>query len=204
MRIGIDIDGVLNNLEEFQRTMGTRFCYENGLSYNFNPNEYKIRNMFHWDRTIEKQFYDTYYSLFLTTSIFLRNDAVDALDILYRTNTLFLITARLEEDTPLDSNQTMHGLTQNWLNSNHLCYDYLLFSPPDKLSTIAKYDLDLMIEDNPYLLIKSSCSTIPFFCFNAAYNQFPLPSNVTRIYSWYEILILLDEKYNLFKGRIYE
>lgn len=191
MRIGIDIDGVLNNLEAFQRELGTRFCFERNIPFRFYPDEYKIRNMFQWDRTIEKQFYEAYYALFLTTSRFLRHDAVEVLPLLHKKHTLFLITARIEADVPIFMEQSMSEITQNWLVKNNLCFDKLLFSPPDKRALMEEYHLDLMIEDNPDLLAKASYCNIPFLCFNAAYNQIILPPNVTRIYSWYEILIYL-------------
>lgn len=194
MRIGIDIDGVLNNLEEYHRTFGTRFCFEHNLPFVFKPEEYKIRHMFQWDRVIEKIFYETYYPLFLTSSLFLRTHAKEALELLHRRNELFIVTARLEEDVPFSMKESMYELTQNWLHENGLCYDHLILGEPDKSFSIAENDLDLMIEDNPGFLLNASSVNIPSFCFDAAYNRIPLPEKVIRIHSWYEALIFLKEE----------
>lgn len=148
MQIGIDIDGVLNNLQEYHTALGTRFCYEKNLPFTFHPEEYKVRDMFEWDRETEKKFYETYYAVFLTSSQFLKVHAKEVLRLLHRQNTLYLITARLEEDVPLSMNQSMYEITKEWLNRNELCYDHLLFSEPDKLELIEQIRLDFMIEDN--------------------------------------------------------
>lgn len=64
MNIGIDIDGVINNLDEYHIVEGTKFCYENMLPFNFHINEYKLRNKFNWDRKMEQQFYLQNYMFF--------------------------------------------------------------------------------------------------------------------------------------------
>lgn len=37
LRIGIDIDGVINDLERFHLDYGTRYCFENNLSVTPDP-----------------------------------------------------------------------------------------------------------------------------------------------------------------------
>lgn len=197
MRIGIDIDGVLNNLQEYHMSFGTRFCYEQNLPFTFHPEEYKVRDMFEWDLETEKKFYEAYYSVFLTSPDFIKIHAKDALRLLHRQNTLYIITARLEEDVPLSMNQSMYEITKKWLDKNKLCYDHLLFGKPNKFELIEQLQLNCMIEDNPALLRKSGNSKMPFLCFDASYNRIALPENVIRVHSWYEALFLLNKNYNL-------
>jgi uncharacterized HAD superfamily protein len=54
LRIGIDIDGVINNLERFHINYGTCYCYENNLPVLLNPTAYKLRQMYHIQQ-IEKR-----------------------------------------------------------------------------------------------------------------------------------------------------
>ena len=70
MRIGIDIDGVLNNLQEYHMAFGTRFCYDQNLPFIFHPEEYTVRDMFEWDLKTERKFYEEYYALFITSPEF--------------------------------------------------------------------------------------------------------------------------------------
>ena len=199
MRIGIDIDGVLNNLQEYHMAFGTRFCYDHNLLFTFHPEEYSVRDMFEWDPETEKKFYEAYYAIFLTSPEFIKTHAKDALRLLHRQNILYIITARLEEDVPLSMNQSMYDITKEWLDKNELCYDHLLFGEANKLKLIEQFRLDIMIEDNPVLLKKSGDSKIPFLCFDASYNRIALPENVMRVHSWYEALILLNQNYNLLR-----
>ena len=48
MRIGIDIDGVLTNIEQFSLNYITKYCVENNIEYNIcniNYEEYKSFNI---------------------------------------------------------------------------------------------------------------------------------------------------------------
>ena len=57
MHIGIDIDGVLNNLDEYHIIQGSKFCYENNLPLDLHIEKYKLRSKFNWDKATERQFY---------------------------------------------------------------------------------------------------------------------------------------------------
>ena len=46
-----------------------------------------------------------------------------------------------------------------------------------------------MIEDNPFIIQQIIHNTnIHVFCYNTPYNQKIIHPNVTRIYSWYDVL----------------
>ena len=40
MRIGVDLDGVITDISRFVADYGTKFCYENDISYELKENEY--------------------------------------------------------------------------------------------------------------------------------------------------------------------
>ena len=46
MRIGVDIDGVLNYRQEFMRAYGAKFCFEKGLLGLMDITEHSVRKMF--------------------------------------------------------------------------------------------------------------------------------------------------------------
>lgn len=52
MIIGIDIDGVLTDIERFQLDYGSKYFFENDKKTISNPNGYEIMNIF--DTSIEK------------------------------------------------------------------------------------------------------------------------------------------------------
>ena len=192
MNIGIDIDGVINNLDEYHIVEGTKFCYENMLPFNFHINEYKLRNKFNWDRKMEQQFYLQNYMFFLTTSQYLRPGAKDVIQKLYKNHNIFIITSRQNKDIPEHIETSISDITTQWLHNNCLPYNQLIFTTSDKSETLIKEEITLMIEDNPEYLKQVSDIPINFLCFNTNYNLNKFPANVSRIYSWYEILIYIE------------
>lgn len=45
MKIGIDIDGVLQNMQEFILDYGAKFCYENNIKFEIHDDEYDEAKM---------------------------------------------------------------------------------------------------------------------------------------------------------------
>lgn len=191
MKIGIDIDGVINNLEEYHVAFGSRFCYERGISFHLDIKEYELTTMYQWDEITEKQFYDTYYYIFLTSPEFIRIHAREIMQKLYGENELIIITARLECDVPPGISLSMYDITRNWLVDNSIPFHKLVFSPADKSQILQTYNIDIMIEDNPGFLQEANNISIPFLCFDTDYNRISLPDNVVRVYSWNDILHII-------------
>lgn len=50
MRIGIDIDGVLQNMQEFIFDYGAKFCYENNIKFEIHDDEYDETKMLRYIR----------------------------------------------------------------------------------------------------------------------------------------------------------
>ena len=46
MRIGVDIDGVLNDIGEWHYSCGFKFCIENNIDRGFNPYKYMMEEQF--------------------------------------------------------------------------------------------------------------------------------------------------------------
>ena len=46
MRIGVDIDGVLNDIGQWHYSCGFKFCIDNHIKRGFHPNEYMIEKQF--------------------------------------------------------------------------------------------------------------------------------------------------------------
>lgn len=192
MKIGIDIDGVINNLEAYHKELGTKFCYENNFHRMICPDEYKARDIFGWDRKIERVFYAKYYSILIYTDRFLRADAIEVMQKLHVNNELFIITARVETDVPSDTKLNMKDITRHWLINNHIPFDKLIFSKADKTPIINELKLDWMIEDSPIFFKNSDISHTKFICFDASYNQELSNKRFIRAYSWYDILQIIE------------
>lgn len=191
VHIGIDIDGVLNNLDEYHIIQGSKFCYENNLPFDFHIEKYKLRSKFNWNKATERQFYKQNYLSFLTTSVYLRSAASEVIQKLYKKHNITIITARQSQDVPSYVNKTIEQITRQWLDDNLIPYNQLLFTESNKSDMLLTERITLMIEDNPEYLKQVSDIPITFLCFDANYNRIRLPANVHRIYSWYEILMYI-------------
>lgn len=188
IKIGIDIDGVMNNLEEFYKSYGTKFCYENNIPLQINAHEYKLKDIFNWDKIIEKKFLNTYYDILLTRNEFLRPHTEEVMHILHKMHEVVIITARNERDLPLNTNKSMEEVTKTWLKDNNINYDYLVFSGIDKTQVIWDYKIDLMIEDNPIFLMTAAEANVKLLCFDASYNCYLQHPNILHTCSWYDLL----------------
>lgn len=194
MNIGVDIDGVLNNLDMFQVAEGMKYCYEHDLPNDLDINKYKVRDKFSWNKTTEQLFFKEKYASLLIDNTYLRPYTNEVMELLFKKHRIIIITARQEKDVPVHLNESMKTLTNNWLKNNGLLYDKLIFTETNKTDIILSEKIDIMIEDNPdYLSIISNIPII-FLCFDSSYNRKRFSNNVYRVYSWHQILSFIEKK----------
>ena len=192
LRIGIDIDGVINNLEGFYLDYGTRYCFENNLPVTPNPFAYKIRHMYNWDKEEELKFFRTYAHIFFLTNQYLRGMASSVISYLLKKHKIYLLTARpssLINELAIQKKYTTELFTQEWLKQQNISYNQLIFTSADKRETIKEHAIDIIIEDNPdFLKLVANQQPLIAFCYHASYNMHISGENIVRVYSWYNIL----------------
>ena len=64
MRIGIDIDGVLTNVEQFSIDYFSKYCFENNIEYNIGESHYNISETFGVSSKQEDDFWDKYLEFY--------------------------------------------------------------------------------------------------------------------------------------------
>ena len=162
MRIGIDIDVVLNSQYNFCIDYGTKFCNELGKYRLENINAIDTTDMFLWEEVINK----------------LKNDG----------NLIYIITARKNNDEwfPDFLKKDVEGITKKWLNENKIYYDEIAFDVKDKEKYCKNNNIDIMIEDDPNNLRKL-IGTTNVIIFDYPYNRNVEFTDLTRAYSWYDI-----------------
>ena len=164
MKIGIDIDGVLTDIEQWQLDYGSKFYYENyGLEIK-NYKGYETNEIFDVDIKLDDEFWNKYFRE-------------------YSINVEARKFATIEEN---------RNIVLNWLKKNEIHYDKIIFSPEDKLDICRQNNIDLMIEDKPKN-INTISSEIPVICYHANYNEQCNGKNIYRCYSWYDIYRKIKE-----------
>lgn len=191
MKIGIDIDGVLTDIARFTVDYGTKFRYENKIRTETKEDEYDERKALGLTDEQAEKFWNTYLELY-ATKYPARDFVSEAIKKLKQNNEIYIITARNEYGLPPETYGTMQSMVKKWLIDNQIEYDKLIFTVGSKLPYCIENEIDVMIEDSPTNVLDIS-TKIPVLCFDNPYNQNIEGEHITRVYSWYDILVKIEE-----------
>ena len=195
MRIGIDIDGVLTDIEQWQLDYGSKFYYENYNKGIVNNKGYETNEIFDSSQDCDDLFWDKYFKEY-SINIEARKFAAEVISNLKKDGyEIYIITARgsyLSHSSKVMTKEENEQIVKDWLNKNNIYYDKIIFSPEDKLDICINNKIDIMIEDKVDNINKIS-SKIPVMCFHAGYNEECKGKNIYRAYSWYDIYIKIKK-----------
>ena len=186
MRIGVDIDGVLNDIGYWHYSCGFKFCIENDIDRGFDPTKYMMEEQFNLTDEENYKFWKEYI-FDLMVSIPTRPYAGKVLQLLKDMgHEIVILTARDNRFLTNQYDNTMNFYVEELLNKNSIPYDEIIAGAGSKKDKCIKNKLDIMIEDKASNVEKIS-DIIPVLCFDAPYNAHVVKDNVTRVYSWYQI-----------------
>ena len=187
MRIGIDIDGVLTDIEKFLADYGSKYCVENNLPVNIKEIEYDEFKTFNWTEEQGIKFWNEYI-IYYATKYPARAFTSEVIKKLKEEgHEIYITTARNDYGVPKEYIGKMRGeIVAKWLEENEIPYDKIIYTEGSKLPYIVGNYIELMIEDSPEN-IKEISSKVPTFCYNCLYNKDVEGENITRVYSWYDI-----------------
>lgn len=184
MKIGIDIDGVLTNDDEFVLDYATKFCYENNLEFYKDPYLWETRK-FNWDEDILQQYRDKYFWEYVNNEP-PRKFASEIIKKLKEDgHKIYIITSRYLTTSDTIDGEKMRNCIYKWLKKYDIEYDNIYFSN-NKLEEIKNLKLDIMIEDSPKTIPNYS-KEVHVFCYDCRYNRHLECDNMTRVFSWYDI-----------------
>ena len=168
MRIGIDIDGVLTDIDKFTIDYFSKYCVENGIDYNIGKADYYVSKTFGIDHKIEEDFWDKYL-IYYSLNEKPRKFASEIIRKLKSDgNEIYIITARWTANRDDEIGKNMRNIVINWLSENDIYYDELIFSKAAKerkSQEIVDNNIDIMIEDNPNNILELS-KIIPIICYD--------------------------------------
>lgn len=191
MRIGIDIDGVLTDIEQWQLDCGGKFFSKLNKSV-VNKDCYEITEIFNVSDELDSQFWNEYLYEYVTKEPS-RKYASEVIKKLKDSgNEIYIVTARYLTDRNTEDGQRMRKIVIDWLEQQNIIYDKIVFAPEDKLQICLENNIDVMIEDKAANIEKIS-TKLPVICFHAGYNKQCKNDNIYRVYTWYDI-------YNLISG----
>ena len=193
MNIGVDIDGVLTNLERMILDYGTKRCVDKNWPIELNLSEYDLEKAFNWTEEQEEEFWNIYFVQYVKQC----DPRAFATEIIKRLqqegNKIYIITARDDYGLPKEYLGKISTLTKKWLKKNHIKYDKLIFAKDkEKLQQCFNNNIDVMIEDSPENIEKLS-KEIKVIKFDCQYNKHINNENVETAYSWYHIYRIIKE-----------
>lgn len=203
INIGIDIDGVINDLSLFHIVCGTKFCYEHSLKIKIDEHAMDSLDIFGWDEHVDNFFWNQYHRKLLLCPDFVRPYASYVTKKLCDGgHKIYIISARKNSDLPNIRNCSMYNLTKKYLENCNIYYNELFLST-NKWELINHLDINIMIEDNPsFFMTQTKRNKITLFCFNTPYNQQICGENIFRVYSWHDILFKINNL--VYKESAYE
>ncbi len=200
MNIGIDIDGVLTDIEKFMIDYGTKFCLEEGLEINIKQIDYSELITFNWTQEQADRFWKRYFSGYVINEPH-RKFAPDVINkFREQGNKIYIITARDEYGLSKEYYGKMQQLTKEWLRKQNITYDKLIFArDEEKISQCLENNIDVMIEDSPRN-IKDISRKVKVIKYDCKYNENVEGLNISTAYSWWHIYDLInkikDEEYH--------
>lgn len=186
MRIGIDIDGVLTDIERFIADYGIKFCQENNLCYRVKTGEYDEAKALGISEENSEKFWNKYLKYY-ATEYPARDFASEVIQKLKQDgNEICIVTARNEWGLIGEDYGKMKEFVSEWLEKNNIYYDKIVYTEGSKLPYCIGNYIDIMIEDSPEN-VKDIASKIPVLCYHCNYNENVKGENITRVYSWYDV-----------------
>ncbi len=189
MRIGIDIDGVLTNIEQYLLDYMTKYCVENNIDFKIGSSNYHYYKTFNITTEQEKNFWNKYLEKYAIEEK-ARPFASEVIKKLKEEgHEIYIVTARWLTNRDDEVGENMRKIVKDWLEENDIIYDKLVFSKAEKerkSQEMLEHKIDLMIEDSPSN-IKELSNIIPILCYSTGYNRECVGNRITRCYSWYDI-----------------
>lgn len=192
MRIGIDIDGVLMDIERFMIDYGAKYCIEKELPINTKVGHYDDCDIFGWTEEEAIGFWNKYLVDY-ATKYPSREFASEVIHKLKEEgHEIYIVTARNEYGLPREYQGKMREIVSKWLEDNDIYYDKIIYTEGSKLPYCVGSYIEVMIEDSPENVTDLS-SKVEVLCFDCKYNEKLEGNNITRVYSWYDVYSKIKE-----------
>lgn len=174
MNIGIDIDGVLTDIGQFQLEKGKKYFKKEPI----NKNGFTIKEIFGCTKEEE---YDFWKKNLLKYSITYpaRSGIANAIKKLRSDgNNIYIITSREFTDKDELSGKIMRTIVKEWLNANKIEYDKIVFCGNSKVEAIKNNYISVMVEDNTSNIMELNKYT-NMICIDCDYNK-SVPKKIAK------------------------
>jgi uncharacterized HAD superfamily protein len=199
MNIGIDIDGVLTDIQGFHHKYAPRFFKRKFKRDFIDETPYDIRDMF---QCSEEERY-AYWKRYLFKYVITKPARKGAKSVIRKLNTdghrVYIISKRVFTCQDNFMGKLMRFIVRNWLWRNGIRYHEIIFCDNDvsdsKKTACLKNNIDVMVEDEP-ININAITPITRVICFDVSYNRDCVGDNILRAKDWEEVYRILKEIIN--------
>ena len=208
MNIGIDVDGVLADVADYQLRIGAPYFKEKFGRDIIDPDAFDVRDIYGCTEEERKKFgWDTIWTYIIHYPA--REKASQVIRKLKdEGNKIYLITGRVYVTNPKNMGKffpsPVKGLLcllsrtilKRWLKRNGIPYDGIHYCSEhyvsDKYTGCRRFSVDVMIDDKAENIIALS-KLMKVICFDAPYNRNCEGENIYRAHNWDEVHALIKE-----------
>lgn len=188
MRIGIDVDGTLTNLQRFVFDKGCEYFKKSVVR----TDTMQVRNTFGVTKEEEGKFWDdnifdyaaNYEPMYYASNVLNKLHA-DGHEI-------YIITSRYHTYENSEVGKRMRSTVKEWLDKNNLYYDKVVFTHEGKKQRCRELNIDIMIEDKASNIL-AIASDRKVIVMDQPWNRKTEGDNIHRVYSWSEVLSKIEE-----------
>lgn len=182
MRIGIDIDNVITNTNEYLIEKAKIYNVKNNITNESKENPTSISDMYSWTKESHADFNNKYLRI-MNQEVDCKNGARQILRNLKEDgNEIILITRRGNVHY-----SDCREITINWLEKNKIIYDDLITDVYDKGEECIRNHIDVFIDDEPIHCKQVSEKGIKVFMFDSMFNK--QCNDYDRVNNWDELYI---------------
>jgi len=194
MNIGIDMDGVLTDIQGFNRRHAPRFFKKKFNREVADESPYDIRDIFKCPENEYKAYWKRYllkYAIIESA----RKGAKKIIRQLHRDgHSIYIISKRVFTCRQDFMGKLMRFIMRNWLWRNKIYYDEIVFCDNDisdsKRTACFEKAIDIMIDDEP-VNINAIAPITKVICFDASYNRKCEGDNILRAKNFNEVYYLI-------------
>lgn len=199
MNIGIDVDGVLVDMEGYQLRYGTEYFFKVYGKAAVNSKAFDIEQIFDCAHVEREKFWQKYIWAYCLTEPPIKN-APEIISKLHDDgHRIVLITGRAHTTENNITGKLFRFMLKHWLKKNHIIYDEIVFcsekeSSTDKLDACIAKNIDVMIDDKPENLF-ALADRVKVICYPAIWNEDVESNSFVRVNDWNDIYKQISKRH---------
>ena len=193
MTIGVDVDGVLCNLDRYVRKYFEKYLKSKNIEYKLDKSKVRFCNQYGVAAEIEDEFWEQ-HNFHYAKKVSMHHGADVITHKLHRQgHKIIIITSRYKSDGKDESGENMRLAIKSWLAKNNIYYDEIFFTNDrqGKTKIVADRGIDIMIEDSVRNILEIS-ALVPVIIFRNPSNRRLKGGNSFLANGWRDIFKIVQ------------